>query len=181
MVKNVDGEGVYGCEIDEYGGLREDLGERRQIDDGEGLCGRETKGDGGLIQHMGDTREIDDDDEGVGGSQTHRDGGITQYLGDLSDIKEQVREYEPITFVDKEVIVGGRSTSNDDGNGEVNRMKGLVDINVECEGDCYGNMHVEHVEVEFVSHENERSSWSDMSKLDLDDDDISDSGLLNDE
>lgn len=156
---------------------------RRQIVDCEGLCGRETKGDGGLIQDMGDTREIGDN-EGVGGSQTHRDDGITQKLGDLGDIKKQVHEYEPTTFVEKEVIVGGRSTLNDDGNGEVNRMKGLVDINVECdlrERDCYGNMHVEHVEVEFFSHENERSSWSDMFELDLDDDAISDSGLLNDE
>ncbi|WVY95865.1 hypothetical protein V8G54_028016 [Vigna mungo] len=154
-----DGEGVSGSETKGDGGLREDLDERREIDDSEGLGGRETNEDGGLIQDLG-------------GSETHGDGGITQELGDMGDIEEQVHEYEPTTFVEEEVIVGDWSTSNDDGNGEVNSMKGLVDINFECdlrERDYYGNMHVE-------------VESSDMSELDLDDDDISfanDSDLLN--
>ncbi|WVZ24975.1 hypothetical protein V8G54_003519 [Vigna mungo] len=79
---------------------------------------------------------------------THEDGGLTQNLG---DIEEQVREYELTTFVDEEV-------NDNDGNGVVNSIEGLVDINVECdlrERDCSSNMHVE---VESVSHECQRSS-----------------------
>ncbi|WVZ10985.1 hypothetical protein V8G54_015515 [Vigna mungo] len=196
-----DGEG--------HGGVTEQLGEAREKHDVEGVCGTQSLGDGGVTQELGkdvggsqsegyglgegERREVDDgegertevhDGEDERTKVDDGEGGITQELGDLGDLEDmevEVREYERTTYVEDKGVVGDWSTLDDDDNREVNNMEGLANINVECdfkEGDCSGNMHVQ---VEFVSLDNERLDLSDISQSDLDDDDISDSSLFNDE
>ncbi|WVZ21461.1 hypothetical protein V8G54_008783 [Vigna mungo] len=201
-----DGEHVCGSETEGHGGVSEQLGENREKDDSEGLCGNETKEHGGVSEQLGEAREKHNGEgvcgiqfDGVCGNQSLGDDGVTQELSEgvggtetkgyclsegerreVDDCEVEVYESEPTTFVEEACIFGDWSTSDDD-NGEVNSMHGLVNINVDYdfrEGDCSGNIHVQ---VESVSLENEKSDWSDISKSDLDDDDISDSNLSNDE
>ncbi|KOM57400.1 hypothetical protein LR48_Vigan11g043300 [Vigna angularis] len=139
------------------GGVTEQLGQAIQKDHAEGVCGSQSLGDD---DGEADRIEVHD---GEG------DGGITQELGDLRDLD------------DIQVEVHKWSTSDDDDNGEVNSMEDLVNINVECDLRESGRSCNMEVEVESVSLEMERSDWSVISELDLDDDDISDSNLFNDE